>query len=501
MVLEKDKDGHIRATNNASKFAEGRAMANANGTTSIDSMVIGGNRINTQYNPLTGEALTNVDGVNKVSEGDVAVSNLGKAKTMAGADAERMIDIMSSPKEMLKAGAATTGDATNDSDLGIGAGIGVGIAGGTAMWALKDKMTTAKNKEQGKFVSKVTGENITQKGGKFYDALNQEIDEKDVRVKRSMVGESAIKTSSKIYSHLSSVAASDVAKTVGKKIPFGVGTMLSAESAFQRFKHGDMIGAGLDVASGVASFFPVVGTGASMAIDAVNIGRDLSHSKISGKKALGMAAVGGIATAGVYMANEMLSSGGNTPQSNLLGGNANNTSSAYGGNYNGSSSNGGNYTNNSSDSNNSKHQKSYDSNDTDSSSMRPRDLHSSTTREGNNSGYMGGMPMMPMGGMPMSGGDMSTMTTATTPHIDAIVRLNDTMNQLTQQLQQSGGGMGVGFAPMASGGDGIGGGYSSGVVKKGISDMSKTMTYQSEDIADAISGSIEEIINRGRALV
>jgi hypothetical protein len=107
----------------------------------------------------------------------------------------------------------------------------------------------------------------------------------------------------------------------GKKIPFGIGAAISLSSATSRFNKGDMVGAGLDLASGVASIVPGIGTAASFAIDGLNMARDVSHS--GGLKQVGVGgvmktlAIGGAATAGVIAANEMFNNSGNVGTQSL----------------------------------------------------------------------------------------------------------------------------------------------------------------------------------------
>jgi hypothetical protein len=59
-----------------------------------------------------------------------------------------------------------------------------------------------------------------------------------------------------------------------KKLPV-VGTLLSIMSAISRFNKGDKVGGMLDLASSVAVLFPGIGTGLSLAIDALNLFRDV----------------------------------------------------------------------------------------------------------------------------------------------------------------------------------------------------------------------------------
>lgn len=64
-------------------------------------------------------------------------------------------------------------------------------------------------------------------------------------------------------------------KVLGKKIP-GVGAILGAGLALNRLASGDILGAFGEVASGLASTVPVIGTAASLAIDAALIAKDLN---------------------------------------------------------------------------------------------------------------------------------------------------------------------------------------------------------------------------------
>lgn len=64
-------------------------------------------------------------------------------------------------------------------------------------------------------------------------------------------------------------------KVLGKKIP-GVGAILGAGLALGRLSSGDILGAFGEIASGLASTVPVIGTAASLAIDAALIAKDLN---------------------------------------------------------------------------------------------------------------------------------------------------------------------------------------------------------------------------------
>ena len=60
---------------------------------------------------------------------------------------------------------------------------------------------------------------------------------------------------------------------LGKKLP-GVGAAINAADAYGRIKRGDYTGAAINGASGVASFFPGIGTAIATGLDAANLARD-----------------------------------------------------------------------------------------------------------------------------------------------------------------------------------------------------------------------------------
>ena len=64
-----------------------------------------------------------------------------------------------------------------------------------------------------------------------------------------------------------------VSKYAAKKIPIA-GSAYGAYDAANRYQQGDTLGAGIATAAAGASMVPVVGTGISMGLDAINLGRD-----------------------------------------------------------------------------------------------------------------------------------------------------------------------------------------------------------------------------------
>jgi hypothetical protein len=75
-----------------------------------------------------------------------------------------------------------------------------------------------------------------------------------------------------------------IGKTLGKLLP-GAGLAFGAYDAYERFKTGDILGGGLSAASGAASLIPGFGIAAALALDAVNVGRDLVKSTVEKTKA------------------------------------------------------------------------------------------------------------------------------------------------------------------------------------------------------------------------
>jgi len=69
-----------------------------------------------------------------------------------------------------------------------------------------------------------------------------------------------------------------VGKTAAKKLP-GLGTAIAAASATGRVMAGDYLGAGLEMASGLVSNVPVLGTAASFILDGALLGNDLLSNK------------------------------------------------------------------------------------------------------------------------------------------------------------------------------------------------------------------------------
>jgi len=71
-------------------------------------------------------------------------------------------------------------------------------------------------------------------------------------------------------------------KPVLKRIP-GIGSLISWGFAYSRFKNGDLIGGMIDLASGIATLFPGVGTGIGIGLDILNAFLDVKAAKAAEK--------------------------------------------------------------------------------------------------------------------------------------------------------------------------------------------------------------------------
>lgn len=83
---------------------------------------------------------------------------------------------------------------------------------------------------------------------------------------------------------------------LGKKIP-GIGLAIAAGLAANRISEGDYLGAGLEALSGAASTIPVVGTAASVGIDALSMARDTGLLGDKTFKNIGLSALGPVGMA------------------------------------------------------------------------------------------------------------------------------------------------------------------------------------------------------------
>jgi len=69
-----------------------------------------------------------------------------------------------------------------------------------------------------------------------------------------------------------------ILKPLLKRIP-GIGSLISWGFAISRFKKGDIVGGLIDVASGIATLFPGIGTGISIGLDVLNAFLDVKKGK------------------------------------------------------------------------------------------------------------------------------------------------------------------------------------------------------------------------------
>ena len=66
-------------------------------------------------------------------------------------------------------------------------------------------------------------------------------------------------------------------KNIAKRIPF-IGALISFKDAYDRIKGGDLMGGLISIGSGIASFFPGIGTAISIGLDVLNMFLDRSSS-------------------------------------------------------------------------------------------------------------------------------------------------------------------------------------------------------------------------------
>lgn len=93
------------------------------------------------------------------------------------------------------------------------------------------------------------------------------------------------------------IGSKGLLKTGAKKLPFGLGLLAGIGFGAQRALSGDFVGAGLEVASGAASFLPGLGTAASFGIDGALMARDMGAFGGPGGRNANAAAPGARATA------------------------------------------------------------------------------------------------------------------------------------------------------------------------------------------------------------
>lgn len=86
---------------------------------------------------------------------------------------------------------------------------------------------------------------------------------------------------------IAKMLAKGAGKSLLKKLPF-VGLAIGAKWAYDKYKTGDKFGAAGELASGMASMIPGIGTAASVAIDAGLAGRDISKSMAAQKDTTSM---------------------------------------------------------------------------------------------------------------------------------------------------------------------------------------------------------------------
>ena len=131
--------------------------------------------------------------------------------------------------------------------------------------------------EVGETVVKKTGETVVKKVG---ETAVKKTGEAVVKKVGTEVLKEGAEGATKV------VATKVGAKTLGKgaamvaakKLPFGIGALVSLGFAAKKAMAGDYVGAGMEVTAGAASIVPGIGTGLSLAVEGAIIARDVNKS-------------------------------------------------------------------------------------------------------------------------------------------------------------------------------------------------------------------------------
>lgn len=91
-------------------WVRGRAALDSSGANKNEQGFIAGSRINTSFNSLTGEAITNVDGVRNISAGTHTVANVGDAGNITGAKAKEVAEHLLNPTKIVSSAAGLGGN-------------------------------------------------------------------------------------------------------------------------------------------------------------------------------------------------------------------------------------------------------------------------------------------------------------------------------------------------------------------------------------------------------
>ncbi len=137
------------------------------------------------------------------------------------------------------------------------AGIGAGLAGPKLLkygGRLFNRMTTKTGSKAATEAAEAAAKKVTQE-----------------------TGEAALETGGKtLAKQAAKTGGKSFGKSLLKKVPI-VGALAGIGFGISRAMNGDMLGAGLEIASGIAGTFPGIGTAASVAIDAGLAARDISN--------------------------------------------------------------------------------------------------------------------------------------------------------------------------------------------------------------------------------
>lgn len=133
-----------------------------------------------------------------------------------------------------------------------------------------------------KYVGGIVGKGLGKVADLAKDGFNkvaEKLGKKPLTTVATKTAETATKASTTIATKTAlKTAGTAAAKIASKAVPL-LGAAAAGAYAVQAYKKGDMVGAGLEAASGLASFVPFVGTAASIGISAYQAKREMEQAE------------------------------------------------------------------------------------------------------------------------------------------------------------------------------------------------------------------------------
>jgi len=112
-LLKKDKNGKLHLAQ-GEEYVKARALAAAGSMDRDDSFVMGGKRFNTSTNVVTGESITNIDGLRKINMGNSTNMHLADPNNANEALVTESADLSMNPKKLISTLAGKTYGGTID---------------------------------------------------------------------------------------------------------------------------------------------------------------------------------------------------------------------------------------------------------------------------------------------------------------------------------------------------------------------------------------------------